>query len=79
VSTIVDEDLEQLDMDSEWLHSHYDELLEKFNQEYVAIRNQQVIASANDLDELKQDLREKNIDYNNILVEFIRDKRNQLT
>jgi len=59
VSTILDEELEQFDRDTEWLRSHYDELLEQFNQEYVAIRNQQVIESAKDLDELKQELREK--------------------
>jgi hypothetical protein len=79
VSTILDEELEQFDRDTEWLRSHYDELLEQFNQEYVAIRNQQVIESAKDLDELKQELREKNIEPKDILVEFIRDKRNQLT
>jgi hypothetical protein len=79
MSLILDEELERLDKDTEWLHSHYDELIEKFNQKYVAINNQQVIEHDNNLDKLKQKLQQQGIESTNILIEFIRDKREQLT
>jgi DNA polymerase III alpha subunit (gram-positive type) len=79
MSLILDEELERFDKDTEWLHSHYDELIEKFNQEYVAINNQDVIEHDNSLEKLKQKLRERGIESTNILIEFIRDKRDQLT
>jgi hypothetical protein len=76
--TILDEELEQFERDTEWLHGHYNELIEKFNQEYVAIKNQEIIEHDINPDELKQKLKGKGIEPKNILVEFIRDKRNEL-
>jgi hypothetical protein len=76
MNVVVDEEqLQHFDKDTEWLRSHYDDLIEKHNQEYVAIDNQDVIAYDNNLDKLKQKLAEKHIEFTDILIEFIRDKK----
>jgi hypothetical protein len=72
---IDEEQLQHFDKDTEWLHSHYDGLIEKHNHEYVAVDNQDVIAYDNNLDKLKQKLAEKHIESTDILIEFIRDKK----
>lgn len=77
MSTTLDQ-LQRLQKDTEWLHSHYNELIESHNQEYVAIKNQGVIEHDTNFHELKKKLEGRKIEPNNILIEFIRDKRNQL-
>jgi regulator of sigma D len=78
MSAILDEELEQFEKDTEWLHSNYNELIQKHNQEYVVIKNQNVIEHDRNLDGLKQKLKERKMALSNVLIEFIRDKRNQL-
>ena len=77
MSTILDR-LQQIQKDTEWLHSYYDELIKKHDQEYIAIKNQNVVEHDVDLDELKKKLKGRNIEAKNVLIEFIRDKKNQV-
>jgi hypothetical protein len=60
----------------EYLHTHYNELLKKYDHQYVAIKNQKVFRYAKTVDELESLLKKEKIELGTILTEFIRDKRN---
>ena len=73
-----DEDLKEFEDDSEWLNSNYNKLIQEYDKEYVAIKNQTVIKHDKDLDKLKEKLNQDEIKLGTIFIEFIRDKKNQL-
>jgi hypothetical protein len=79
MSTALDEDLDRLDKDSRWLHSQYVELINKFNEEYVAIKNEDVLTHDKNLENFKTKLKEEGLKPSEVLIEYIRDKRNRLT
>jgi len=62
--------LEKLDQDSIWLNEHYNEL-QKFQGKIIAIRNKQIIAVRDNLDELLEELENKNEDSAFLLIEAI--------
>ncbi len=64
--------------DSRWLHSNYNDLIITYNGRYVAIRNRTVIDDDADLDKLKEKLSQRGIESATVLVEFIKDKSNEL-
>jgi hypothetical protein len=61
--------------DSEYLHSHYSDYLKKYDQQYIAIKNKEVVAHSENIDELKNQLNSKNMELGSALIEYIRDKR----
>ena len=71
--------LNQFADDIVWLHTHYDELIKKYNEEFVAIKNHNVVINDKDLNEFERKLREKDIDVSDHVIEFIKSKRNELT
>ncbi len=73
-----DDELKEFEEDSEWLNDNYNTLLLDYNNEYVALRNKTIVKHDADLDKLKEKLNEVNIKLDKVLVEFIRDKKNQL-
>jgi hypothetical protein len=77
MATILEEELKELDADTEWLHSNYNELINKYNEQFFAIRNRDIIVHDKDSDELIEKLREKGFQPGEVLTEYIRDKRNQ--
>lgn len=64
--------------DSRWLNKNYGKLLKEFNLEYVAIKNHVVLAHGKEMNEFERDLKQLNIDRLDVVVEFIRDKRNEV-
>jgi uncharacterized protein len=78
MAVTLEEDLKELESDTECLHSNYKELINQYNQQFVAIRNRDIAASDKDLDGLKQKLRESGIKPGEVLVDYISDKRNQI-
>jgi len=62
--------LEKLDQDSIWLNEHYNEL-QKFQGKIIAIRDKQIIAVRDNLDELLEELETKNEDSAFLLIEAI--------
>ena len=74
MSIITDEQFKQFIDDSKWLQKNYNELIKEFNLEFIAIRNHKVVAHHKDERELKQN----NIAILDVVVEFIRDKRNEV-
>lgn len=79
MTPIPDEELLEIDSDTRFLRNHYAELLDKFNEEFVAVKDQDVVAHNKDLAKLKEQLMKEGVDSNRALIEFIRDKRNLLS
>ena len=73
------ERLKEFDEDVKWLHTKYNDLIDKFDREFIAIKKQQVIEHDRDVSKLKEKLKQKGIEPLTTLVELIRNKRNQIT
>jgi len=77
MATMLEEELKELDADVEWLHSNYNDLMNKYNEQLVAIRNRDIIAHDKDSDKLKEKLKEKGFQPGEVLTKYISNKRNQ--
>ena len=64
--------------DSRWLNKNYGKLLKEYNLENVAIKNHVVLAHGKEMNEFERDLKQLNIDRLDVVVEYIRDKRNEV-
>jgi hypothetical protein len=78
MSIITDEQFKQFIDDSKWLQKNYNELIKEFNLEFIAIRNHQVVAHHKEMNEFERELKQRNIAILDVVVEFIRDKRNEV-
>ena len=78
MSITTDEQFKQFIDDSKWLQRNYDELIKEFNLEYVAIRNHTVVAHHKEMNEFERELKQSDIAILDVVVEFIRDKRNEV-
>jgi glycerol-3-phosphate cytidylyltransferase-like family protein len=78
MSIVTDEQFNQFVDDSKWLHKNYNELITEFNLEYIAIRNHMIVAHGKEMNEFERELKQRNIDRLEVVVEFIRDKRNEV-
>ena len=78
MSITTDKQFKQFIDDSKWLQRNYNELIKEFNLEYVAIRNHTVIAHHKEMNEFERELKQKDIAILDVVVEFIRDKRNEV-
>lgn len=58
----------------EWLYNNYDDIREKYAHKYVAIFDEKVLESDNDLKRLKEKLRKKLKDPDTVLIELINPK-----
>jgi len=72
------ERVKEFQEDVKYLHSNYNDLINKFDKQFVAIKKQEVIEHDKDLDRLKEKITQRGIEPTTTLVEFIRDKRNEL-
>jgi hypothetical protein len=78
MSITTDKQFKQFIDDSKWLQRNYNELIKEFNLEYVAIRNHTVVAHHKEMNEFERELKQNNIAILDVVVEFIRDKRNEV-
>jgi hypothetical protein len=78
MSITTDEQFKQFIDDSKWLQRNYHELIKEFNLEYVAIRNHTVVAHHKEMNEFERELKQNDIAILDVVVEFIRDKRNEV-
>ena len=78
MSIVTDEQFKQFIDDSKWLQKNYNELIKEFNLEFVAIRNHKVVAHHKEMNEFERKLKQSNIAILDVVVEFIRDKRNEV-
>ena len=78
MSIITDEQFNQFIDDSKWLQKNYNELIKEFNLEFIAIRNHKVVVHGKEMNEFERELKQRNIDLLDVVVEFIRDKRHEV-
>ena len=78
MSITTDKQFKQFIDDSKWLQRNYHELIKEFNLEYVAIRNHTVVAHHKEMNEFERELKQNDIAILDVVVEFIRDKRNEV-
>ncbi|MGI0043749.1 MAG: hypothetical protein ACRD47_08560 [Nitrososphaeraceae archaeon] len=78
MSIVRDDRFNQFIDDSRWLNKYYNELIKEFNLEYVAIKNHIVVAHSKEMNDFERELKQLNIDRLDVVVEFIRDKRNEV-
>jgi Family of unknown function (DUF5678) len=78
MTTVLDDELDEADKDTEWLHNHYNELVEKYDQQHIAIKNKDVIEKDKELDGLILKLKQKGVEPADVLIQFIRNKRNEI-
>ena len=53
MSIFTDEQFKQFIDDSKWLQKNYNELIEEFNLEFIAIRNYKVVAHHKEMNEFE--------------------------
>lgn len=78
MSIVTDDQFNQFIDDSKWLHKNYNELIKEFNLEYIAIKNHEVVAHNKEMNNFERDLKQLNIDRLDVVVEYIRNKRNEV-
>jgi hypothetical protein len=61
--------------DNQWLLQNIDTLRRNYENQFVAIHNNQVIASNPDLNALKFSIEEKNLNSKNVFIQFINPKQ----
>lgn len=66
--------IEGFGSDIGWLKSHKIELRKDYKNQFVAVLNKEVIASATDLKKLITQLKKDKIDTSNVAIEFITEK-----
>ncbi|HZD34124.1 MAG TPA: DUF5678 domain-containing protein [Nitrososphaeraceae archaeon] len=75
---VTDEQFDQFIDDSRWLQKNYNEVIKEFNLEYIAIKNHEVVAHNKEMNNFERDLKQLNIDRLDVVVEYIRNKRNEV-
>lgn len=68
------EGLIQMQKDSEYLNKSYDDLKQKYTNQYIAIKNGTVIANHKDINVLLKMIRAKKLDPTMILIDFVSPK-----
>lgn len=69
-------ELKEFEEDFVWLNKHYDELKEKYPEEYVAVFSRRVIDHDPDLEELIKRLKEKYPeDSDKVAIKYVTKKR----
>jgi hypothetical protein len=63
--------LARFQRDIDYYESHYDELLQQFPEQWVAIYKQRVVGSDDDLDRLLQQLKQEGIPIEKALIEDV--------
>ena len=72
------EQFKRFEKNVDWFQSNYDELKQKYKDEYVAIDNQEVLGHGPDLERLIEEMRRKHKDLGPFVVEFLTEKKLQL-
>ena len=66
--------LEKMEKNGSWFSSHYNEIVEKYKNEFVAIKDAKIIAHNPRLDALLEELKKKGKNLSEILIEFVTEK-----
>lgn len=63
--------LNNIENDSEWLYSHYEEIRERFSDKFIAVKNRNVIESDASMENLVKKLEKKGENPSFLLTKFI--------
>jgi len=63
-----------MEKNGSWFSLHYEEIVKKHKNEFVAIEDAKIIAHNPRLDALLKELRKKRKNLNDILIEFVAEK-----
>jgi hypothetical protein len=67
----VQEELERFRRDSDYLQAHYEELLDRYPERWVAVFNERVVGVAPELDELLDGLMAEGLPIGRVYVQFL--------
>lgn len=73
--TLVIEELKEGNKDLEWFSKNFSNLKKKYPRRYVAIKNQDVVASASKLEILIKQLKQNFGNPNDFLIDFVPDDK----
>ena len=57
--------------DAKWIESNRAKLQKKYNERFIAVKNEQILAVGKDFDELTNGLAGKQVSLNDVIVEFM--------
>lgn len=57
--------------DLEWFNANLDNLISKFNNQFIAFKDNAVVGADSDLDRLMLKLKEEKVDTSSILIRFV--------
>jgi len=63
--------LEQRDKSNEFINENYDELIKKFSNKFIAVKDQKVIASGKDFEKVIEQIKKKGLDPSLAIIRFI--------
>ena len=67
----VQADLERFSNDGQWYSDHYDELLERYPDHWIAIYHQEVVAASTEAEEMFVELKRKGMKATRAFIKFI--------
>lgn len=66
--------LKEFKKDDDWFYANYERIQSEHLNEFIAVKDERIVAHNKDLDDLIKDLKNKEINPALTLVEFVRDK-----
>ncbi|PIT84374.1 hypothetical protein COU37_03845 [Candidatus Micrarchaeota archaeon CG10_big_fil_rev_8_21_14_0_10_45_29] len=63
--------LREMKKDAFWLDAHLYSLLKEHNDEFIAVKNEQLVAYGSDLDVVLSELKKIGLDTSKVLIRFI--------
>lgn len=60
--------------DTNWINNNLDMLRKKYPNKYIAVYNRKIILTDKDLTDLKEKLKEENVAFEKVAIEFVKDK-----
>jgi hypothetical protein len=57
--------------DLSWYQAHLDQIKEKYDKQFVAVRNRKIVVSSPNMDLLVKDLKRKNISRSQVLISYV--------
>jgi hypothetical protein len=70
--------LERVSSDNEWFQRNYEELKADFKNEFVAVKDKQIIAHSDDFNSVLKNLEERGEDPALILIDFVTKKGTEI-
>lgn len=63
--------LNSIEKDLEWFSLNYKNLIKKFNEKFIAIKDESIVAEGHTFEEVISKIESKNLDPTNVLIKFV--------